>query len=339
MVDYRDPAAFTVTRLPAVVAARALIADMAGALPIVGVRDGAPIVPTPSLLVRPDTVTAGMTRRRFVHRAAMSLTGWGKLYFGVLRWGFDSWPLQLEVLKPDTVTPDYTADGILEGWTVDGYPVEPSAVTYVPLWELDLTGDARSPIAECQQAFDDLAVLWMYATGFWLEGGKPPYALRYPGRLRSGQALEALELWITARAEHRPGLLSGGWELQDLPIPSADDALLLEGLRYIDATVCRVFGITPTLLNTYVETGSLTYNNAQDELRRWLNLSLYPTWLARIEDAFTLNMPHGQQAMFDTTSLGALGLERPGADEGRATTAPLPPAPSPPAVAVNGNGG
>ena len=323
----------TVARLPVVVAARALIADVASSLPIVAVRDGQIVTPTPSILLRPDVLDAAMTRRRWVNRAAMSLTGWGQLYLGVTQIGANAWPLSASVLHPSYITPEYAPDGrTVIGWRYNG-GLALEAIVYVPLWELDLA-TSRSPIESCQAAFDDLAWLWAFATQYWRDGGKPPYYLANKGRLDEKKAGAALEQWLTARLAHRPGLLTGAWELHDLAMPSAADALLLEGLAYIDATVAQVYGIAPTLLNTKVQTGSLTYTNTQEELRRWLNLSLYPTWLARIEDGLTAMVPRGQQAMFDTSNLGALGMTRPGADEGRSTAA-THPAPA----AVNGNGG
>src|SRR5215475_5659979 len=114
-------------------------------------------------------------------------------------------------------------------------------------------------------------------------------------------------------------------------MPTAADALLLDRLAYIDQSVGRIYGITPTLLNLRAETGSLTYSNAVDEVRRWLSLSAYPTWLARVEDALTQMLPAGQQALFDTEAFGALGMVRPGLDEARPADAPAPPAPAPPA--------
>ena len=51
----------TVARLPAVVAARALISDLAASMPIVGVRDGRIVTPTPSILLRPDVVDPAIT--------------------------------------------------------------------------------------------------------------------------------------------------------------------------------------------------------------------------------------------------------------------------------------
>jgi phage portal protein BeeE len=323
----------TVRSLPAVVAARALIADVAAAMPVVGVRDGRVITPTPSILLRPDVSDPAMTRRRWVHRSAMSLTGWGQLYLGVTQVAANDWPLSATVLHPDYLSPEYAEDGrTIIGWRYNGSTVL-QWVVYVPLWELDLVS-SPSPLAACQQAFDDLALLWGFATAYWREGGLPPYVLKNGGRLNATQAADALEQWVTARRQRRPGVLTGTWELSNLGMPSASDALLLDGLAYIDANVARIYGIPPTLLNTKVETGSLTYSNSQEELRRWLNLSLYPTWLARIEDAMTAMLPRGQQAMFDTTYLGGLGMSRPGADEGRATANPVPPTP---AALTNGN--
>jgi phage portal protein BeeE len=326
----------TVARLPTVVLARAMIADTAAMLPVAAVRDGDPVTPTPTLLVRPDPAV-GMTRRRWVHRAAMSLTGWGNLYVSVLDVGSNDWPLSAEVLHPDWIAPEYDPLDPLRiiGWNYQGIPFDDRRVVHVPLWELDLEPIAPAPLAAAQAAFDDLAVLWAFATAYWRDGGKPPYALKYPSRLNQDQALEALDQWVGSRNAYRPGLLTGGWEIEDLSMPTAADALLLDGLAYIDQAAARIFGIPPTLLNVRAETGSLTYNNATDEVIRWLSLSLYPTWLARIEDAFTQMLPRGQQALFDTAGLTGLGLTRPGLDEARPPTAPPPAAPVPPEGATD----
>lgn len=327
----------TVARLPSVVAARAVIADSCASMPIYAVRDGRLVTPTPSILVRPDPVDPMMTRRRWVHRAAMSLTGWGGLYLGVTRVGSAGWPLSAMVLHPDYVHPEYDNDGrTVIGWRY-GDTHRFDWIVYVPLWEFDLGAVAPSPLSACQGAFDDLALLWGFATAYWREGGLPPYVLTNSSRLRKGQTDEALEQWLSARSQRRAGMLTGSWDIKPMQLPSASDALLLDGLAYIDATVARVFGVVPSILNTRVESGSLTYTNTQEELRRWLNLSLYPTWLARLEDGLTAMLPAGQAAAFDTAAFGAFGLSHPGVDTfvpGAAVAAPATTAA--PALELNG---
>lgn len=318
----------TVARLPVTIAARALIADVGASLPMLAVRDGQVVTPTPSILVRPDP---SMPRRRTQHRALMSLSGWGNLYMGIVRVGVDAWPLAAEVLHPDWVAPDIDPTYFLRvtGWHYMGTPVD---LVHVPLWELDLQPIARSPLAEAQAAFDDLALMWGFAAQYWTEGGKPPYALKYASRMDGPQAASYLEQWVAARRARRPGLLTGGWDIADLSMPNAADALLLDGLAYIDQCVGRIFGLTPTLLNIRAETGSLTYSNARDEVTRWLSLSLYPTWLARLEDCYSDMLPRGQQAVIDGSGVGQLGMFRAGLDEG-ASSSPPPPPPPPPAPA------
>jgi len=323
----------TVASLPVTIAARALIADVGGSLPITVVRDGQPVTPVPTIVVRPDP-DPHVSRRRWVHRALMSLTGAGNLYVLATRIGSNDWPLAAEVMVPDQVAPmpDPMWPWRVVGWQYGTLALSTADVVHVPLWELDLAQPvAPSPLAACQAAFDDLAQLWAMATAYWTDGGKPPYALKYPSRLNAKQSADALDQWIDARQAHRPGVLSGGWDIADLSMPTAADALLLDGLAYIDQSVGRIYGITPTLLNLRAETGSLTYSNAVDEVRRWLSLSAYPTWLARVEDALTQMLPAGQQALFDTEAFGALGMVRPGLDEARPADAPAPPAPAPPA--------
>jgi phage portal protein BeeE len=329
VIEGRVNSTATVARLPTTIASRALIADTGAMPPLVAVRDGAPVTPTPSVLVRPDP-DPSMSRRRWVHRALMSLTGDGNLYLLATRLGTDGWPLAAEVVPPGLVaaSPDPYRPWRAAGWSISGQAYGLADVVHVPLWELTLDQlSARSPLAEAQAALDDLAVMWAFAAGYWREGGKPPYALKYPSRLSPAQAATALDQWVAARMAHRPGLVTGGWEIQDLAMPTAQDSLLLDGLAYIDQVIVRLYGVPPTLLNTRAETGSLTYSNARDEVVRWLSLSLGPTWLARVEDAATQLLPRGQQAVFDTAGLTGLGMARPGLDEGRPEPVAAPPAP------------
>jgi HK97 family phage portal protein len=335
IVTERWQSTVTVARLPITIACRRLIADVPARLPIASLRDGEPVWPTPTILVRPDPDTA-MSRRRWVHRAAMSLSGAGNLYALVTRMGANEWPLAAEVVPPDLVAPrpDPIRPWRVEGWSVSGQEYAAADVIHVPLLELDLSSPvARSPLADCQDAFDDLAVMWAFATQYWQEGGKPPYALRYEGRMDGGKAAAALEQWIAARRAHRPGLLTGGWDIKDLMQPTAQDALLLDGLAYIEQSIAKVYGVPPTLVNVRAETGSLTYTNAREELARWLTIDLGATYLARIEDAFTAMLPRGQQARFDPSGFITLGLATPGLDEGRNAGAPAP-APTPDAPAL-----
>ena len=330
IVAERYSSTVTVARLPITIACRRLIADVPARLPVASMRDGEPVWPTPTILVRPDP-DAAMSRRRWVHRAAMSLSGAGNLYVQVTRWAANDWPLAAEVVPPDLVAyrPDPVRPWKVDGWSIAGVDYRPSDVIHVPLLELDLSAPvARSPLADCQEAFDDLAVMWAFATAYWQEGGKPTYALRYEGRMAGPKAREALEQWIDARRTHRPGLLTGGWDIKDLMQPTAADALLLDGLAYIEQAIAKVYGVPPTLVNVRAETGSLTYTNAREELARWLTIDLGATYLARLEDAFTAMLPCGQQARFDPSGFISLGLATPGLDEGRPAGA-LAPAPTP----------
>ena len=269
----RPGTTYTVARLPIVIGARALIADNAAMLPLVDVRGGELVEPTPSILLRPDPA---MSRRRLVHRAAMSLSGWGNLYVYLTRLGYDAWPLTATVQHPDTVAAVYAGDGSIIGWNIAGRPYPLEAVVHVPLWETDLAPVARSPLAECQQALDDLAVLWSFATGYYRDGGLPPYVLNHPGRLNPEQSEELIGQWLEARRLRRPGVLSGNITIEGLPTPSAADALLLDGLAYIDQTVTRLYGITPTLLNVRAVDPEQVWESVhsrQNIYERWISWS------------------------------------------------------------------
>ncbi len=130
----------------------------------------------------------------------------------------------------------------------------------------------------------------------------PPYAVVHPTRLTAAQAAALQDQWMMARLERRPPVLSGGISLETYTRPSAADALLLEALNYLDATVARVMQIPPSLLNTYAH-GSLTYSTTQGELARWLAIGHAPMFLSRITAAFSDLLPRGQRARFDTSPL------------------------------------
>lgn len=300
----RATSTVTVRQLPVTVACRSLISDVVAQLPLAATRDGT-LLDTPTLLRRPDPFEP---RRVTLEKLTASLTGWDGAYLQVLRVGADGWPLAVQALAPWLVSPITDSDSRLSGWSYGGVELPPSNVAYCPayLW-LDETPQqwtwrlwaGRSPLQLCQAAFDDLTALWAYASGYYRDGGTPPYAVKHPGTLNAAQSRAFLDQWVAARLERRPAILTGGIDLADYSVPSAADALLLDGLRYLDAQVANVLRVPPSLVNVESH-GSLTYSTTRDELARWLSLDLGPAYLSRIESLFTDLLPYGQVAVFDT---------------------------------------
>lgn len=328
----RATSTITVRRLPVTVACRSLISDVVAQLPLTALRDGE-VVDTPTVLRRPDPFEP---RRTTLEKLTSSLTGWDGAYLQVLRVGADGWPLAVMALPPWAVQP-IIREGLVVGWDYAGVELPVSNVAYCPayLWLDDNPEQwgmhlwrGKSPLQLCQDAFDDLAALWVYASGYYRDGGIPPYAVKHPGTLNAQQSRDFLDQWMTARLARRPAILTGGLDLADYSVPSAADALLLDGLRYLDAQVANVLRVPPSLVNVESH-GSLTYSTTRDELARWLTLDLGPAYLSRLEAVFTDLLPYGQTAVFDT---GAFLDGRPPVEAG--TPAPTTTTPAPVPVSI-----
>lgn len=288
-----------ITGHPTVYALRSLIADTVAQLPLVALR-GTTRVDQPSILRSPDPMEP---RRATLEKIVNSLTAHGNAYLYVYNYDADGFPLAVRVLQPQSVVPviDPERPERIESWIVNGRPAPGRNVKHIPL-QLDPGPLGTSPLSACADAFATATGMWTFASSYWEDGGIPPYALKHPRRLTAEQADEFVNAWIEARRTRRPGVLSDGIELEQYQLPTAADAMLLDGLNYLDAAIARAFLCPPSIVNVLSQS-SLTYATTTDEMRRWLALALYPGYLARIEAAFSQFLPRGQVAVFDTSNV------------------------------------
>jgi phage portal protein BeeE len=287
--------------LPAVVAGRQLTADTAAMLRMVGFSDiGGRLDPTPAILRRPDP---NEPYRDTIEKIVNAMTRYDVAWLYVTVRGSDGWPLAVEQIDNGRVSPTWLDPSrkVIGTVTIDGRTVDPKDVRPIK-FVLDGPTPDRSPIERVRAVLEQLVAVYRYSAEYYGAGAVPPYAVVHPNRVTDVQAGEFMDQWLTARAEHRPALLSGGITLETFNPSSASDALLLDAVSYLDSVAARVQQIPPSLLNTAAQS-SLTYSTTAAELSRWLKLGLYPGVLSRIEAAFSDLMPRGQQAIFDTSNL------------------------------------
>src|SRR5262249_48696920 len=225
-----------VRSLPVVVGIRTLVADTCAMLPLVAVRGVERVDPQPAVIRRPDP---DEPYRVTIERIVNSMTSAGNAF--VRRWpvGSDRWPIAVKVLDPAQIVVQLDNWGEqITGYLYHGRLLRPSQVLHIPLIS-DPGPVGAAPLDLIGTVVDDLATAYEWAATFWRDGGIPPYALKYPNRLDDPQAASLLDRWIAARKARRPALLSNGWELETFPQPSAADALLIDGLNYLDAAVAR----------------------------------------------------------------------------------------------------
>jgi len=287
--------------LPSVVAGRQLIADTAAMMTMVGFSETTGrLNPTPSLLRRPDPHEP---YRDTIEKIVNSMTRHDVAWLYVLVRDTAGWPLAVEQVDPGRLNVEWAdpARKILKTATLDGAGVDVKDLRPVKFL-LDGPTPERAPLEVVRAVLERLIQVYRFSSEFYSVGATPPYAVVHPNRVTADQADEFMDQWLTARADRRPALLSGGISIETYQPISAADAMLLETVNYLDAVAARVMQVPPSLLNVVAQS-SLTYSTTLDERQRWLQLGLYPGILSRIEAAFTDLMPRGQSAVFDTSNL------------------------------------
>ena len=292
-----------VWQLPTVVAGRQLTADVVATMPLVAVRGAERVDPTPPLLRRPDPrEPLRLTLERMVNQ----LSRHGVVFWRIYENGSDTYPLAIRVLDRSRVNYELsnTGDEVTAVW-VDGIRVpDLRTIRYLSFVNDGLSPIGTAPLLEVRAALEQLIAVYRFSSTYYdTTAAVPPYAIKHPTRQTATQAQEFMNQWAAARAERRPAFLSGGVDLQTFDPQSAADALLLDAIEYLDAVAARSQQIPPSLLNVASLSGSLTYATTQDEMRRWLQLALYPGYLSRIAAAFTDMLPRGTDAVFDTSNL------------------------------------
>lgn len=192
------------------------------------------------------------------------------------------------VIEPQAVTPQWDPRDPLRitGWLVDGEPRRLDAVHVVKLTDDPRRGPlGETPLRRCAGPMAMYGWAYRYLIDFFAQGGNPSSILKTAMELAPDKSKELIEEWIDARRERRPAIMG---PLVDYEVPPSSGELTaaLSVLGHAAAEVSRMLNIPPSLLNARSEGYSLTYSNVGDEFRRWLAVSLRPTWMTRIERAY-----------------------------------------------------
>lgn len=294
--------------IPTVVAGRQLIADLVSSFPLKAYRrDSGEELATPEFLRRPDPREPSIDT---FEKVVNSFTRHGGAWLLTTATGANGFPLAVEVISPHRIA--YTLNATATRFAsvlLDGQrSLTSKEIQYVPFVLEAETVVGSSPLVKIDQALVQLNTAMAFSAFYYGAAATPPYALVSKTRLGQDKSAEMLAAWQQAREQSRPAVISGDLELKTFDPVSAKDALVLDAINYLDATVARVLGIPPTWLNTLAQS-SLTYSTSRDEARRFLSTTLQTSYLSRIEAAFTQYLPRGTVARFDTTGITRLDTE------------------------------
>lgn len=313
----------TVDQLPIVQGLANLHADVISQFPMYAVdRRGARVVNTPDVLIQPDpSEPLGET----LHAIVQSMWYTGNAV--ALRHG-DAIRLQNPNACSVIPTFDPYDDRRIDGWYIHGVEVP---VRNVVLWKIN--DDPRrgplgaSPLQRCWQAVENYAWAYRYLADYYASGGNPSILLKSRNAGDPGQADELWAQWVAARQAGRPAVIPYDVEVAAAPAPT-DISDTVAVLEFCTAEICRATNTPPSIGNAPVA-AALTYSTTMEELRRWLVLSLSPTWLTRLERGFTSLLAPGLTARFDTTELPRLDMFGSAPAGPDPAAAPLPPGTAP----------
>lgn len=269
--------------LPIVVGAEQLHADTVAAMPA-RTESTSPTPRVRALLERPDP---DVDYRDTVSLAtsAMFTEGYAALLLDRPVPGTTS----ATALEPESVS--WTPSG---GWRVDGDPIPDELILSIPLLP-DRTGHTpgRSPLQRCDQALQMYGWAYRFLVDYFAQGGPPSQILKAQHALGNAEIGDTgktraeliVEEWIAARQARRPAVMDPTISLE-VPPQSGELSAVSAILDFASAEVARLLNMPSSLVNAPTQGYSLTYSNVSDDVRRWIALSLGPTWLSRWASAF-----------------------------------------------------
>lgn len=275
-----DGAPVATDRLPITVGASMLHADMVAQMPArSSTRDSS----VQQFLAKPDPST---DYRAVVHAGTIAQFWHG--YAALLLDAPAPFTRAIRVLEPQAVVAQWAPDDprTVTGWIVDGERIDANMVHPVNLMDDPRRGPlGESPLKRCDGPLSMYGYAYRYLIDYFAQGGNPASILRSTHRLTDTDATALVTEWITARQERRPAVLDPTTQFE-VPAASGELAAVLSVLDHAAAEVARMLNMPSSLVNAPSLGYSLTYSNMGDEFRRWLAVSLRPTWIARWESAF-----------------------------------------------------
>lgn len=312
-------------RLPIAVGASLLHADMVAAMP--------PTSPEPldqrqrRLLAQPDPE---QPRELTTHQAIQSAYWTGRAFLLLDQPAPRT--TSFRVLPPAFVAPEYDPLDPLRvtAWNVNGerWPIggEGDRIYQVKILDDPRRGPlGESPLSRCHEALTLYGYAYRYLVNWFVGGGLPSLVLKTATERTPAEATQLIESWTTARRERRPAVMG---PLVNLEIPETNGELasILTLLDHASAEFGRALNLPGSLVNAPSLGAPLTYTNTADEFRRWLAISLGPTWCR----AWRLALSRLSGAVVELDSAPALQLF---ADATAAAAGEQPAPPAQPAIA------
>lgn len=295
----------TALALPAFYRGVSLIAGMGSQLTL-GAWRGEENVDNP-FVRKPDPWRSG---RSFIARTLTCLTLHGNAYWRKYYDAAGTGIAALEVIDPNTVSVKWNKGVKTYTYTLRGVVYRDRPATEIEhLWFLEVPGLSAGlgPVQACRAALEGITDLREYADNWFNSTDQPSGVLTTDQRLLPDEAAQYKKAWYTRDATDTtvgPSLRVLGAGLSYAPyFLKPEDAQWLEAQSWGVLDIARLLGLPGDYVLAAVEGSNLTYANLEMIDAQFLRTTLFPLYLAPIEEALSRCLPRGQEARFDASAL------------------------------------
>jgi HK97 family phage portal protein len=279
-----------------------LIADAISSLPpeaVIEPTDGGPIqmAPLPQWIRRPHPE---LRRNEVWNQLAISMLLWGNAYALIVRRPSDGVPIGLRPLDPNRVWCEWDVERPgFRRYAVDGGPWLSSQDIFhvmgpaMPGWPVGM-----SVIRHAREAIGLGLTLEEFGARYFAQGSMAKVVIKVPNKQLSGeQARDIVNMYERFHRGpgnwHRPAVLSGGGEIQNISIPP-DDAQFLQSREHQAIDITRWFRVPPHRVS--IVTKQSSWGSGLAEENTAMVQHTFRPWIMRFESAFTAYAPGGEDS-------------------------------------------
>lgn len=301
--------------IPAVYRGSQILEDLAAQLPWASWRGGKHsdqartvpperVNPTPAILMDPSPF---MGRDEVIRMLVSSLIFRGHAHLYLQNLDTEGRPRFATPVNPDEVLITWNTNRTRREYEWRGEAMIPG-VNFLSIDLLRLPGSPHGvgPLDATRAMLSGVISTDQWARALFSDSAVPSLYLSVPGKLTATEAGDLRKQWeATHEGGRGTGIISGGMEVHQLSL-TPEQAQFLATRAWGVQEVARALGIPQHFLNAGNSPGSsqsLTYTNVQAVFRELTMVTLYPTYLRRIEAAFSALLPRGQEAQFDLADL------------------------------------
>jgi len=277
-----------------------LLADSVSMMPLGAytVRNDVRVpTPPPPFLLHPSN---DATMSEWVYMLVVSLLLRGNGYGRIVRRDGAGFPVQIELLHPDSVSVTSSPQTGALVYKVDGLEIPTIQMFHMRAFRMPGSRLGLSPIQYAARSINTDAAAAKFGYDFFKDGAHPSAILSADANFTQEQAKTIKDRFLAAIQGREPAVLSGGLKYDQIQV-NPDESQFLATQKYGVAQIARIFGVPPELIAG--EAGnSMTYANVEQRGIDFLTYSVQP-WLTRLESTLATLLPGQRHLRFDTSVL------------------------------------